>query len=69
MERRNQVINVTNLEFNLTLTPTHIQIGCHNKTVEDWFDVTEQEAKEMGLKDYDTMLALVQVLMPKVLED
>lgn len=68
ISKPNQVINVTNLQHNITITPQNIVIGCECKTHEEWFQMTEEEAKKLGCEDYWTYVALFQVLVPKVME-
>jgi hypothetical protein len=64
----NQCINITNQQYNITITPQVIKIGCHYKSYEDWMVVGEKEAEELGLKreNYDKFRQILQLFYPGV---
>ena len=67
VKKFDDLINVTNLQFNLTVTPKSASIGCHLKTHSEWLKVTKKEAVEMGLKesDYDFWKDLLTLLFAR----
>lgn len=62
------VINVSNLQFNLTVTKQQCSIGCRLKTHSEWLAVTEDEAEQMGLRreDYPFWKSLLTLLFERM---
>ena len=47
------IMSITNLIFNLTVTRKDCAIGCHVKTHAEWLAITKEEAVKMGLPEED----------------
>ena len=47
IQRKNDVCNITGQDYNITITPNHIKIGCqyHSKTA--WFKFRDSEIEKM----------------------
>ena len=64
IEKQSQFITITNLQYNITFTKNHIQIGCQMLTKQQWLQVDKVTAIEMGLypENYDTFMSLIKTL-------
>jgi hypothetical protein len=69
--KRSECVNITCLPFNVTITKNHTRIGCQQLLHEDWFNITEDEAEEMGLdKKYFAMfITMLTALIGYVTEE
>lgn len=47
IERRADVCNITNQQYNITITPLHIKIGCQYHAKKAWFNFTDKEIEKM----------------------
>ena len=47
IERRADICNITNQQYNITITPLHIKIGCQYHAKKAWFNFTDKEIEKM----------------------
>ena len=57
-----QCIHISNLQFDITITPQNAVIGCQIKTHKEWLKVTQRKAIEMELKKEN--VKLFKTLLP-----
>lgn len=69
LKERKHCVTVTNLCFNVTVTPQNATIGCQTKTHNEWLNVKRKDAVLMGLplKEFSFFKALLTILIKKVL--
>ena len=64
LSKPNELVVITNLQYPITATKYHIQIGCRQLTYHRWNKISEEEAIKMGLdpKNLIVFKTLIQAL-------
>ena len=67
---RDECITITNLDWNITVTPQNIAIGCQVRTHEEWLELTYKDARTLGMPkgEWSFYRTLIKLMIKKVNE-
>ena len=62
LTRRGQLIVTTGIRSGITVTPQHIQIGCKQKTLDEWLQTIDLEGENHGYSQEER--DLIRTMLP-----